>query len=957
MVGKLKRVFLFVAVAAVVSSNFSLLISDTANASAFDDAGYQQKVLMYSTAKGVYDCFTFGADLKSGINDLKNGALFDGGFTYRTHINLSKYTSIENDAGLSKDFGCQDNENRLAKLFFQTFGIDDTIDFLCQIGYRASGDTDLCATGGAGSGNLVTDSKEQTANKLSSYINENFGLNVGGGVVDSGFYAQYTLDTLLSPDACGLSRVTNVGNTSEDYVYQTNASGQSVTYVGAEAKNHSVKLVKEDDYGVSSTVDSRTCEQLFQTYTSNLEYSVATTNRDAEEWCSAQYIDSSLKNACEAGYLGIDCSTTYVASSGTTTPYYDPNTGTTTTGWTEEQAATRRAACEAGSTQAPETYDQQSLDISSDVVTCAIESIGWIICPVITTLGKVADSAFGQVETMMTVDTNTLFEPNGTAYGAWSNMRSIANVLFIAAFLVIIYSQITGAGLSNYGIKKMIPRLAIAAILINLSWYISVAAIEISNVIGSSMMSTIAGTQSNEIPAPALQSDWQTGNIGTGFVGWAAAAAVVGAAAFFFTGTVLAALLYVVFAVLTVVLLLGLREALLLLVVVLSPLAFAANLLPNTENLFKKWWDLFKVLLLAFPIVGLMYGLGKLAAGVLFKTGEWQTQIFGMVAMFAWIFVLKKVLESATSIGGLSGLVGKVTGGAHGQAGKYAAGSALAKAGQYRQAQATKNRGLIQSGAYKGKNPLGRAASAINKRINNSRLSGGFGTQMAAAGVQAAQQQTAAAVATQQAAMQGLGADKLLSVAKDKKSSKETRAAAFKQLAATGGTQHVQDALDYMMKEGAKTGKDRDADISDIQQLAAADIAARKPAGLGKRAATDLANGTLKGPGYNHALRQRIRDGAIGAEDFAKMDPDDHARLALMQAGGAFDAEDTKKLQALHNDVMTSSNYGYSPQTQHLAEQTVNGPAGGPGSGTAGVTKFDGSNLEQSITQLDIPKP
>ncbi|QQR51771.1 hypothetical protein IPF89_04465 [Candidatus Saccharibacteria bacterium] len=76
---------------------------------------------------------------------------------------------------------------------------------------------------------------------------------------------------------------------------------------------------------------------------------------------------------------------------------------------------------------------------------------------------------------------------------------------------------------------------------------------------------------------------------------------------------VLAALLALA---LTVLILIG-RQALIILLIVISPLAFVAYLLPNTENLFKKWYKLFSTLLLLFPIVALVFGASKLASTIL----------------------------------------------------------------------------------------------------------------------------------------------------------------------------------------------------------------------------------------------------------------------------------------------------------------------------------------------------
>ena len=57
-------------------------------------------------------------------------------------------------------------------------------------------------------------------------------------------------------------------------------------------------------------------------------------------------------------------------------------------------------------------------------------------------------------------------------YEGWNTFRDIANVIFVILLMVVIFSQLTGVGIDNYGIKKILPKLIIAAILINLSYLI-----------------------------------------------------------------------------------------------------------------------------------------------------------------------------------------------------------------------------------------------------------------------------------------------------------------------------------------------------------------------------------------------------------------------------------------------------------------------------------------------------
>src|SRR5680860_295958 len=103
--------------------------------------------------------------------------------------------------------------------------------------------------------------------------------------------------------------------------------------------------------------------------------------------------------------------------------------------------------------------------------SCAIPGgIGWIVCPVVNFLAWTADSAFSLLNDNFLKTNPAIF--GDTTQAAWGSMRSIANVAFVIAFLIIIFSQITSVGITNYGIKKLLPRIIIAAILVNLSFII-----------------------------------------------------------------------------------------------------------------------------------------------------------------------------------------------------------------------------------------------------------------------------------------------------------------------------------------------------------------------------------------------------------------------------------------------------------------------------------------------------
>lgn len=203
-------------------------------------------------------------------------------------------------------------------------------------------------------------------------------------------------------------------------------------------------------------------------------------------------------------------------------------------------------------------------------------------------------------------------ESGGTAIeGIWRTVLSVANIMLVIAFMFIIFSQSTSAGLSNYGIKRMLPRLIIAAILMNLSFYICAIAIDFSNIIGGSIMGFLLGS-GNSIAGSVGAA---TGDEGGSFLGGAIAGIALVALAFFLFTPILLGILALFVAVVG-------RQVILLVLVLVSPLAFVAWLLPNTEKYFKKWSELFFQLLIMYPMVMLVFGAALLLSNLIGSQGS-----------------------------------------------------------------------------------------------------------------------------------------------------------------------------------------------------------------------------------------------------------------------------------------------------------------------------------------------
>ena len=303
--------------------------------------------------------------------------------------------------------------------------------------------------------------------------------------------------------------------------------------------------------------------------------------------------------------------------------------------------------------------------------SCIVDGIGWIVCPVSNFLSGSMDYLFGILKSFMVVQPIQANQEN-PLYRGWSIMRNFANIAFIMAFLVIIYSQITSLGISNYGIKQLLPRIIVAAILVNISYWICAVAVDLSNIAGSGVYNILEGIRNDMVGQEAAgNTSWKalTGAILAGGAGAAAIGVGVGVTLASGGGAVmllLPILVGVSLAALVAILILAARQALIVILVIIAPLAFVAYLLPNTEKLFDKWKNLFSTMLLLFPMFAGVFGGAQLAGEAIIQNAiameddvsKLNLIILGMAVKIAPVVVTPFLLKfSGSLLGKIAGVV------------------------------------------------------------------------------------------------------------------------------------------------------------------------------------------------------------------------------------------------------------------------------------------------------------
>ncbi len=214
-----------------------------------------------------------------------------------------------------------------------------------------------------------------------------------------------------------------------------------------------------------------------------------------------------------------------------------------------------------------------------------------VICPIITGLTDGVTRLISEVlQPLLRIQPLS----SGTdLFKAWGSIRNLADIGFVLAFLVIIFANVLSINLDAYTIKKMLPRLVAAAILVQFSFLICGVFVDIGNVLGDgvgALIGTLGAGGGNST------------NILLG-VGSAVGAGIFAAVAAFNWVLIIPLLIGVALAAIGFLLTLGVRYILITVLIILSPLALLAWILPNTEQYFRQWSRTFMRLILMYPLI------------------------------------------------------------------------------------------------------------------------------------------------------------------------------------------------------------------------------------------------------------------------------------------------------------------------------------------------------------------
>ncbi|MEO5627561.1 MAG: tail fiber domain-containing protein [Candidatus Saccharimonadales bacterium] len=302
-------------------------------------------------------------------------------------------------------------------------------------------------------------------------------------------------------------------------------------------------------------------------------------------------------------------------------------------------------------------------------------AISWLVCGMVGLIDQSVQSFGGAVDNLLNIQKNEYDQPEIKII--WSVVKNFATFLLIAVALIMVISQALDFGpFDAYTIRKVLPKLIIAVILMQLSWFIFTSMIQIFNEIAWGLEGIMyAPFGGRDVFSLSALLGNTTGGTGL-FAALAGAGVVIGAGVGLALGGVLAlgaaALLGLIIGFMTLVL----RKIILIMLLVLAPLALVAWILPNTDKYWKLWWESFSKLLLMYPLIVLIIAAGRIFA---YTAGQLQNVptttdglvshitdennglvifVFVVVGFFAPYFLIPKTFQLAGSaFGNLTGMI------------------------------------------------------------------------------------------------------------------------------------------------------------------------------------------------------------------------------------------------------------------------------------------------------------
>ena len=664
-----KNIVLYLCVSALFILPISTLLTSLPAFAAgyFDGLDTQEKYKFYVYARALDTCFVRAGSKapNSNVEELKKGKIFnnvgDGAYVGT----FPDFTGYNNSGGY---FDCNSAElmsTAVSQFNIQPQGRSSAVEvLLCKIGYRRGENytlsEDECINGSGAFGKKKTEGKGKNNHQDDVNIYSKGKIfevltNLSGyknGIENSDPSIKYLVSRSMIKGCVKDDNPQPQRHNSKDWEIPNIDDNGNLTnsyYLPGDGQGYNVGGSNNREWPQNhydAKISEWQCMNIYQRLVESAPKYQEALKQSATDTACAGLAGKELE-ACKDGASHKDdanyCQTTYT----------DPSL---------------TAACQKGQSakvENPDASDKENKKDCGDVLDSRL--LGYFICPVINVAISFADGAWSIFEFLLI---NNPLDRSGTYYDSWTKVRDLANAILVVIFLGIVISQVSNIGISNYGIKKMLPRLVIVAVAINISYYLMQVIIDIANITGKSIDGIFSGFESYSGLKAAngwsvlfdsiLLSATVAGSVGVTL----AAGAVLGwPAIILFLG---AMIIPAIIGIIAGLLALQVRSMLIPILAIFSPVALVAWVLPNTQKLFDKWKSMFTGLVFLYPLASIYYGGLKFAASITLGEGKSSSiqRLMALAALFIGTFMVAVIAIKSNSI------MGKIVGGIGGFANK-----------------------------------------------------------------------------------------------------------------------------------------------------------------------------------------------------------------------------------------------------------------------------------------------
>ena len=319
---------------------------------------------------------------------------------------------------------------------------------------------------------------------------------------------------------------------------------------------------------------------------------------------------------------------------------------------------------EATAVQFADTGDPWDADDNA-AESCTTKSSGfaWFQCGMNKMLSSASLYIFEIAKEYLELDPD-IFDTAAMRSG-WATVRDLANLAALIMLIVTILSQISGIGISNYGVKKALPRILMVIVLINLSYIICQVAVDLVNIAGEAIKNTFEPLT----VAARNKITYESGSVFASIMGTGTSSILTVILTYFGTKTFLSsgesitllalfAGISIVIGILMLVITIAIRSALVVILTVTAPGAIVLAVFPGTKSAFDKWFNVFKGVLICYPMAALMVYGGNFASAIAMAALGLNGIDIGSIHIPVNVFTL--IVSAAASIGPIIALPGMV---------------------------------------------------------------------------------------------------------------------------------------------------------------------------------------------------------------------------------------------------------------------------------------------------------